>query len=201
MPVPLPTPGAGGVPALPVSNTPAPVPAPAPAAAGTLDGHLAAWERAMGGTINFRSDFETTRTEAVFGKARVYVGSVLCMKPNLARLRLSETANPANYEAYICNGRSVFAYDGNAKTLTEHTMDANAAAAGGDNLMLDFLSGMKAEDARRRFDLTLAREDAHYVYLDIKPKMPRDRQEFEQVRFAIYGPATKHLAYMPARCW
>ncbi len=204
----LATPGGGGVPALPVAGGPVVGgPAPAlPAAPGAvvsnpqLVAHLREWEKAMRGTVNFRSDFELTKKDATFGKERAFAGSVLCMKPNLARLRLDEKANKANFEAYICNGRSVFHYDGSSTTLTEHRLDP-AAMAGGDNLMLDFLSGMKAEDAQSRFDLSLFKEDQFYVYLDIKPKLPKDRQEFEQVRFAIYGPNTKQLAYMPAQVW
>src|SRR5262249_28853509 len=44
--------------------------------------------------------------------------------------------------------------------------------------------------------------DSTYVYMMIKPRYPRDKQEFEEVRFAVCGPnlppASKHLTYLPA---
>lgn len=202
-PVPITTPGAGtGAPAFPVSSTPV-----APAAAPSdprLTQHLKGWEDAMRGTTNFRAEFELTRTESTFSKATEYSGSVLCMKPNLARLRLVEKTKPANYEAFICSGNAVFHYDGARKTMTQHMINPNVGANGGDNLMLDFLSGMKAADALARFDISLPKDpDQYYVYFLIKPKLPKDRQEFEEVRFAIYGatlPAThKHLSYLPSQ--
>jgi|GEM_PF-853776 len=195
-------PSGAGVPAVPVSSTPVPGIGAQPADPRLMQ-HLKGWEDAMRGTSNFRSDFETIRTEPTFGKTTEYSGSVLCMKPNLARLRLVEKNKPANYEAFICSGKAVYHYDGARKTMTQHLIAPNLAT-GGDNLMLDFLSGMRANDALARFDITLPKDpDNHYVYLLIKPKMARDRQEFDEVRFAIYGPnlpAThKHLSYLPAQ--
>ena len=188
-----------GPPGIPGAVPPGAPPA-APPADPKLDPHLKEWEKKMTGTINFRADFELGRTDAVFKKERTYTGSVLCMKPNLARLRLDNSADKADYEAYICNGQFVYEYSGLLKTITEYKIAANAAAGGSDNLMLDFLSGMKAADVKRRFDITLFKEDEHYVYLDIKPILGKDKQEFAQVRFALYGPRTK-FAYLPAQVW
>lgn len=203
---PIATPGTGvTVPAVPVTQPPvvsAPVLTPATPSDPRLMQHLKGWEDALRNIVNFRADFETTRTEATFGKTTDYTGSVLCMKPNLARLRLVEKNKPANYEAFICSGNAIFHYDGVRKTMTQHLL--NPAVANSDNLMLDFLSGMKAADALARFDITLPKDpDQYYVYFLIKPKLAKDRQEFEEVRFAIYGPnlppTHKHLSYLPAQ--
>ncbi len=191
----------GGVPQVPGV-------APPPPAAGVggsnpkLDEHLAKWESTMGSLNNFRVELGLTRKDAVFQKARDYSGVVLCMKPNLAVLRLDYAGDPskADYEAYICNGKSVYEYNGLQKTITEWKLpdQKNNPNGATDNLMLDFLTGMKAKDAKARFDLTLFKEDAHYVYLDIKPIMGRDKTEFQQLRLALYGPNTKY-AYLPAQ--
>jgi TIGR03009 family protein len=167
-----------------------------------LDAHLAAWEKTMATVTNFRVDLALKRTDAVFKKDRHYSGSVLCMKPNLARLRLDYDGDPtkADYEAYICDGKSVYEYNGLQRTVTEWKLPNPAANPAGstDNLMLDFLSGMKAKDAKQRFELTLFKEDEYYVYLDIKPLQARDKTEFQQLRLALYGPNTK-FAYLPAQ--
>ncbi|MDB5311823.1 MAG: hypothetical protein JWO38_6025 [Gemmataceae bacterium] len=178
-------------------------PPAAPPADPKLEGHLTGWEQKMSGVVNFHTKFELTRTEAIFKKDLKYDGSVLCMKPNLARLRIVNTTDKNDYEAYICNGKAIYQYEGSKKTITEFKLNAAQPAAGSDNLMLDFLSGMKAADAKRRFQISLFKEDPNYVYLDIKPILPKDQQEFQQVRFALYGPGVKSPAipYLPAQMW
>lgn len=190
-------PGAPGVsPAQPAA------PPAVPVAQKTLDDHLVAWERTMSNVTNFRVEIALTKTDAVFKKARKYDGVVLCMKPNFAILRLNYTNDPTknDYEAYICNGKSFFKYDGNEKSVTEYKVPPPVAnqAGGTDNLMLDFLSGLKAKEAKQRFDISLIKEDEFYVYLSIKPVLGRDKQEFQILSMALYGPKTQ-FAYLPAR--
>lgn len=180
-----------------------PIPPPAPPAAQAdpkLDGHLAQWERKMGGVSNFRTEIELTRTEAVFKKKTNFTGVVLCMKPNFAILRL-DNANDAkkiDYEAYQCDGKNLYVFDGLKKTVTRVKLEQNQ---GVDNVMLDFLGGMKAADVKKRFDIKLFQEDANYVYMDIKPLQPADQREFKQIRMALYkdSPATAKWAYLPAQ--
>jgi TIGR03009 family protein len=185
----------------PVPGAP-PVAPPTPQADPRLDKHLLEWEKKMGGIKNFRADIEVIRTDSVFKKERKYGGggsSVLCMKPNYARLRLDNTVDKNDYEAYICNGQYIYEYNGLLRTVTEIKLAGNPGAPS-DNLMLDFLSGMKADDVKRRFEIKLFNEDQFYVYLEIKPILGKDKLEFTQVRFALYGPNTKY-AYLPAQVW
>ena len=115
-----------------------------PPAAPNLDDHLLNWEKKMADVTNFRVEISLTRTENVFKRDKKYNGVVLCMKPNYAILRLDYAADPtkADYEAVICNGKSLYVYNGLEKSMTEHKIPnpgANAGA-GADNLMLAFLS-------------------------------------------------------------
>ncbi len=182
-----------------------PAPPAAPPVAGApsaLDMHLMNWERSMGSVKNFHVEIAMTKKDAVFQREKKYKGVVLCMKPNYAILRLENLgdATKQDYEAYICNGKSVFQYSGVEKTITEYKIP-NAAAnpgAGTDNLMLDFLSGLRADDAKKRFDISVFKEDQHYVYLDIKPRFAKDAQDFVQLRMALFGPNTK-VAYLPCQ--
>jgi TIGR03009 family protein len=179
------------------------VPPPAPKADPKLDPHLAEWEKKMANVVNLRTEITLKRTDAVFKKDTNFAGVVLCMKPNFAVLRLDNTGDPtkADYEAYICDGKSVFAYNGVQRTITEIKLPQNQA--GVDNLMLDFLSGMKAKDVKERFDITLFKTDEHYIYLDIKPLRPNDQREFQHLRLALYGPgpAIAKFAYLPAQVY
>jgi TIGR03009 family protein len=182
------------------AQPPAPPGAPpaAPPVDPALDGHLRDWQKRMGDLSNFYSDFEMTRTDAVFKRKSVYTGQVLCMKPNFARLRLENKNDKADYDAYICNGKSVYEYSGREKVVTE----VKLTGPGADNLMLDFLGGMKADDVKRRFQITQFDPTAkYYVYLDIKPLLPKDKQEFEFVRIALFGPTVPapYTPYLPAQ--
>lgn len=170
-----------------------------------LQAHLAAWEKTMAGITNFRVVLGLKRTDAVFRQEKTYSGVVLCMKPNLAVLRLNYDGDKtgADYEAYICDGKAVYEYNGLQKTITRWKLpDPQTSPNATDNLMLDFLAGLKAKDAQDRFDITLYKEDpqGYYIYLDIKPKLAKDKAEFQQLRMALYGPATK-WAYLPAQVY
>lgn len=194
-----PVPG-GPVPGAPPVPPPAP-PAPAAKAADPkLDAHLVEWEKKMTGVVNLRAEIALKRTDAVFKKDTNYTGVVLCMKPNFAVLRLDNAGDPTkvDYEAFICDGKAVYAYDGLKKSITKFDIPQNQA--GVDNLMLDFLSGMKAKDVKERFDINLFKSDEHYIYLDIKPLRPADQREFAHLRLALYGPSTK-FAYLPAQVY
>jgi TIGR03009 family protein len=176
-----------------------PVPPPAAKADPKLDPHLAEWEKKMTNVVNLRTEIALKRTDSVHKRDKEYTGVVLCMKPNFAVLRLDYAADKADYEAFICNGKSVFHYAGLEKTITEYKLQN--AAAGADNLMLDFLGGMKAKDVKERFDVSLFKTDANYIYLDIKPRLGKDQREFQHLRLALYGPgaATAKFSYLPAR--
>jgi TIGR03009 family protein len=191
-----------GVPGMPVVPPP---PGGASAADARLDAHLAGWEKTMNATTNFRVVLGLKRTDAVFKQEKTYSGVVLCMKPNLAVLRLNYDGDRtgADYEAYICDGKAVYEYNGLQKTITRWKLpDPKANPNGGatDNLMLDFLSGMKAKEAKERFEITLYKEDpqGYYIYLDVKPRLAKDKAEFQQLRMALYGPNTK-WTYLPAQ--
>jgi TIGR03009 family protein len=180
-----------------------PIPPPAPPVAQAdpkLDAHLAQWEKKMGGVSNFRTVINLTRTEDTFKKKTNFTGVVLCMKPNFAILRLDNANDPKkiDYEAYQCDGKNLYVFDGPKKTVTRVKLQQNQ---GVDNVMLDFLGGMKAADVKRRFDIKLFQEDANYVYMDIKPLQPADQREFKQIRMALYKdtPATTKWAYLPAQ--
>ncbi len=190
------------VPGAPVAGqSPLPPAAPIAKADPKLDPYLVEWEKKMANVVNLRTEIGLTRTDAVFKKPASFSGVVLCMKPNYAVLRLDNKSDKDDYEAYICDGKAVYAYNGIAKTITAFKLPQ--AGAGVDNLMLDFLSGMKAKDVKERFDITLFKTDENYIYLDIKPLLGKDQREFKHLRLALYGPGPKTaaFAYLPAQVY
>lgn len=189
--------------ALVQAQPPLPPAAPpaAPPANSALDEHLARWEAVMGRATNFSAKFDLTRTSGGALKAEhKYAGQFLCMKPNLARLSIGSTTKKNDFEAYICNGKSLYEYDWGSKKITEIPL----GPGGGDSLMLDFLQGMTAKAARQRFQIELFNPtDKNYVYFDIKPTLAKDKQEFEHIRFALYGPGVPagFTPYLPSQMY
>jgi TIGR03009 family protein len=182
-------------PGLPPAAPPA-----APTADPVLDGHLENWSKTLAKASNFSAKFDLARTESTFKKQRDYTGQVLIMKPNLARISIGSVADKGDFEAYICNGKSLFEYNWKAKSITEIPI----AQGQGDNLMVDFLGGMTAAAAKKRFHIKQFNPtDKNYVYFDIKPTLPKDQQEFEHIRFALYAPTVQapHKPYMPAQMY
>ena len=177
---------------------------PAAAPDPKLDAHLAAWEKATQGVTAFRAAFALTRTDPVFNKSREFTGTALVMKPGAAALRIVSKADPNDWDEFVCDGRTFYEYNGRAKTLTEHKV-GRLTPVGEDNLLLTILGGLKADELKKRFAVSLSKEDANYVYLTIKPQRPKDRQEFEQAVVILTGPKVPapHAPYLPAavRVW
>jgi len=206
----------GQPPAVPGTPVAPKAPPALPVADPKLDAHLTAWEKTMTALTSFHFELSLKRTEVTYKSERSYSGVVLCMKPNYAVLRLNYAGDKdkkeqdrkekdrQDYEAYICNGKAVFAYNGLERSITEFPIPDPATNAGGvtDNLMIDFLSGMKSKDAKARFDISLFQEDPKnfYIYLDVKPVLAKDKAEFQQMRMALYGSATQ-WPYLPAQVY
>lgn len=200
----VPTPGSGNTPGVNPGGVPitlAADSAPATALDPRLEAHLRAWEARARSTQNLYIECERVAKQVLLRKERVATGSIICMKPNLARMRMDFKDKPGEYEAYICDGSSVFQYDGAEKTMTPHKIPPGGQGGVGDNLLLEFMSGtMTADDVKRRFDLRLVKEEEYYVHLEVLPRLPKDKQEFEKLLLVLYGPKTvaQKLDYLPA---
>src|SRR5207237_271676 len=69
-----------------------------------------------------------------------------------------------------------------------------------DNLLLEFMSGaMTAADVAQRFEMKLVKEDQFYIYLEVKPTLPKDQQEFDSLILVLFNAGVKGLDYLPAK--
>ncbi|HET6573933.1 MAG TPA: TIGR03009 domain-containing protein [Fimbriiglobus sp.] len=170
------------------------------------------WEKVMQGAGNFYcKDVTKVHRNLITKRTTTETGEVLCMKPNMARLRLEKKADPNDSIAYICTGREVYEYDGNAKIVTEYRLakrevDGNpifnflTRAFAAENRVFDPLSGaFKADGVADRFEIKLSRQDRNYVYLELVPRLPRDKGQFQSITLVLYQPAHRKQAYLPAR--
>ena len=194
--------------ALPVSAQAPPISQPNPE---RLDQLLKAWEQRMTSVESLSTKCSRTENHPLTKKATTFVGEAAFMKPNLARLDLThqdevgkKDAEKTNFERMFCNGQHLYEYSPKEKLIVIHDIPKNDPAS--DNMILAFLRGMKADDAKKRFAMSLTKETEWYAYLMISPKSESDKQEFTAAQLTIWiknpNPVGQpNVTMMPCRLW
>jgi TIGR03009 family protein len=161
-----------------------------------LDGYLTRWEQEMK-NINTLS-MECTRTDVnkTFQYKDTYTGGAKYMKPNLALLEMRQVGKPEKFEKFICTGTYLYQFAPQQKEIRAHQLPAKKEGQVGDDNFLSFLFGMKAEEAKRRYDLRLDREDQYYIYVKVFPRFPADKADFQEARLVLNKDS-----YMPRQLW
>lgn len=187
----LPAPGAGGgaggaklVPALDPNDR--------------LDSLLMAWEKRMTNVHSILAQ-KIVRTEKTKSGTKTYDGEARFLHPNYAALRMIQRDNPSLYELIVCSGVYIYEYRPQTKKLVIHEMNQPAAGAFNNNF-LQFLFGMSAADAKRRYELKLAKdvsaENPNYIYLDIQPRFEDDKRQFSRAQMVLFANSM-----LPRRLW
>ncbi len=188
-----------------------PLPASAPANQNRLDTLLKAWEERMTSLDSLATRTTRNDTHPLTKKVTTFVGEAAFLKPDMARIDLThqddvgkKDAEKTNFERIYCNGQHIYEYSPREKLIIIHDMPKNNPAT--DNMILSFLKGMKAANAKQRFGIVLTKETEWYAYLMITPQNAADKQEFSSAQLTIWvknpNPQGKpNLAMMPARLW
>lgn len=167
-----------------------PAPAPVPPApnpgANRLDVLLTQWEQKMKGIESLVAVLKRTDFDPVAKTRDEWSGQLKFMRPNRAELFMKKTTNPQIYERFLCTGAFLYQYLPSQKLIQAHALPQRAPGQPiVDNSFVGFLAGMSAVEARKRFDLTLMKEDQWYAYIYVKPKLPEDKVEFSEARLAL----------------
>lgn len=185
-------------------------PAPVPST-DRIDVLLKAWEQRMTSVASLTTRCERTDVHPLTKKQTTYVGDAAFMKPAMARIDLTHQddvgkpdAEKTNFERMFCNGQYIYEYSPRDKLIIIHDIPKNDPTA--DNMILAFLRGMKSDDAKKRFNITLSKETEWYAYLMIQPKAESDKQEFSAAQLTIWvknpnQQGQPNLVMMPARLW
>jgi TIGR03009 family protein len=152
--------------------------------AGRLDSILASWEASMSSVRSASAQVTHTLVNKVLKDQEVFEGTAQFMKPNLAILDLKMKGRPQDVEHVVCTG--TFAYQFNPGTQVIKVYELKTGLSGQDNF-LPFLQGMKAQDVKARYDLTLIKEDKNYTYLKILPRLPEDKADFREARLVLWS--------------
>jgi TIGR03009 family protein len=190
---------------LPAKPAPPPVTAAKPVVP-EVEAILTGWEKRVAALTNFRAEIGLKQTYTVFKREVNYKGVVLWMKPNYAVMRLDNTDDPtkADYEAYVCDGKKLYMYQGQTKTIIEIQLPAKESfrsLAASSNPVPVLLTEPQAKKITERFDVTIFKTDERYVYLDFKPLRADDRREFQQLRIALHNAQSEKFAYLPEQVY
>jgi TIGR03009 family protein len=154
----------------------------------------------MADTKSIRFDISLKRTEPANQKIETnYIGALVAMRPNFFRLRLANAADPRDFEEFVHDGLSLYAYSGLQKSVTEHKSGSWLYSALSQNMMLDLLHGMTAKELKSRFEVRMFKEDENYLDFELKPSREKDKLDFQQIRVALHQARHVKLAYLPAQ--
>jgi TIGR03009 family protein len=181
---------------------PQPPPAGAPAARDPLDEALVRWERAMSGIASLKAQCIRTTVDKSFQTTEIYEGEAKYLKTagvNLASLEMYKRGRKDVFEKYICTGTFLYEYKPQNKVIHVHDLPKPPPGQVSDDNFLSFLFGMKAAEAKRRYQLTWVpppANDRWYYYIDIRSREKADQADFSRARLVLSAST-----FLPRQLW
>jgi TIGR03009 family protein len=83
-------------------------------------------------------------------------------------------------ETIICTGGEVWQYIYDVKQIFVYPLDKQQQKRALDEGPLPFLFNMRADDAKRRYAMSLEREDPKFIWVSVQPKLAQDRESFKK---------------------
>jgi TIGR03009 family protein len=168
-----------------------------------LDAHLLRWEQEMSrvqtlvAVLNRREKDKTFETEQKFsGFAQYMKAGAAGNALNLAMLEMRVEGKNEVAEKFICTGTYLYQFLPGQREIRAYELPKPRPGQVADDNFLSFLFGMKAEEAKRRYDLKLLNEDQYYIYVGVRPRFPKDRADFQQARIVL-----NRDSYLPRQLW
>ncbi len=164
---------------------------PAPSAAvldpahSRLDAVLKEWEEHMKRVETLSALCTRTTVDKVLKDTEVFEGTAQYIKPDLFIVEMKQKGKPERYEKWICTGTFLYEFLPQDKLLRAHQLPPAKAGQLPQDSFLPFLKGMKADEAKARYDLTLKKEDQWWIYVQITPRFPEDKADFQSARLVL----------------
>jgi TIGR03009 family protein len=161
-----------------------------------LDSLLLRWEEEMKKVQTLEAQCVRITKDKTFQDTDVFEGTAKYMKPNMAMLKMEKKGKPQIFEKYVCTGSFLYEYVPQSKQVRVHELPPPKPGQVSDDNFLSFLFGMRAEEAKRRYDLKLTKEDEHWIYIEVLPRFPADKADFQKAQLVL-GSKT----FVPRRLW
>jgi TIGR03009 family protein len=150
-----------------------------------LDQLMLRWEKEMESVQTLSADLTRKTVDKVWGNTEEFVGKARYMKPSMAVLEMHKKGNPNFFEKYLCTGAFLYQWSPANKVINVFELPPPRPGQAAQNDFLSFFFGMKADEAAKRYDLKLLKEDQHYIYVEILPKLPTDKADFTRARLVL----------------
>jgi TIGR03009 family protein len=153
-----------------------------------LDAILLNWEKAMSSINTLYTKVTRTATDKVLLGIDTFEGEARYMKPNKASLYLKNTKKAEDFEYLICNGQTAYKYEPTKQEIHIYQLPPAKPGQVSDDNFVSMLFGMKAAEAKRRYDLQLMPPpdgDKFYHYIQVLPREPQDKAEFTRARLVL----------------
>ncbi|SRR5579871_4152447 len=169
-----------------------------------LDAHLAKWEAATKNVETLGAQLIRIDKDPVYEHVQRFEGEAYYMKAgtgrtaqNLALLEMRLAGQKEFKEKFLCTGTYIYQFAPEQKEIRYYKLpEPKPGQVAEDNSLLSLLFGMKAEDVKRRYELKLAKEDTYYIYVDIAPRSPADKSDFQRARLVL-----NKSNYLPRQLW
>jgi TIGR03009 family protein len=168
-----------------------------------LDQLLLRWEGEMKKVQTLVASLTRIDQNKTFGNTDVYVGVAKYMKAqagqrvvNLALLELQKKDKPDTYDRILCNGTALYQWAPAEKEIRMQPLPQPKPGQVADDGPMQFLLGMKAEEARRRYELKLTKTDQYYYYVDVLPRFDQDKADFQRARMVLNKDS-----FLPRQLW
>jgi TIGR03009 family protein len=191
--------GAGAV----AQTTPARTPPSTTASDAKLDGYLKRWETEMRKVQTLSALLSRIDKDKVFSTTRKFNGWAQYMKSgsgttamNKAVLELKADGKTEVAEKLVCTGTYLYQFMPAQKEIRAYELPRPKPGQVADDNFLGFLFGMKADDARKKYNLKLAKEDKWYIYVDITPRNQADKVDFSRARLVL-----NRDTFLPRQLW
>jgi TIGR03009 family protein len=150
-----------------------------------LDKMLLQWELSMKNIDTLQARVVQEREDNVLRTRVIKEGEARYMRPNLFSLELHRKDKPAVFEKYVCTGAFLYEYSQQKSEVRLHEISPPQPGKSQDDNILSFLFEIKAADAKNRYGLRLLNPDQNYVYVEVLPTRPADRQDFQKAYLAL----------------
>ncbi len=169
-----------------------------------LEAVLINWEKAMTNVQSLTAEVHRTKLDKVYQTTEVFDGSASYLRgaagqTSRASLELFKKNQPQVFEKFLCTGNFLYEWAPSNKMIRRHELPQPKPGQVADDNFLSFLSGMKAEDAKARYQITYIpppADDKWYQYLRIQSKLPSDKADFTEARLTLWGNN-----YLPRQLW
>src|SRR5262249_7899207 len=155
------------------------------------------WEKAMTGLQTFVAEVNRTKLDKTFGTAELYSGTAKFVKgaagqtprASLYLERVKPSPSKDAFEQFICSGNFLYAFAPGEKVIRVHELPQPKPGQVADDNFLTFMFGMRAEEAKRRYQMTYVpappEQAKWYHFVKIMPIQAADKVDFAEARLTL----------------